>query len=159
MEVAFLKTVKDPEFVAEAEKTRVTLNPIPGTTLHNMIIEGLSIFAAQRKAQADPHAEGLALEWSLLRNRNIFRLSVVGSFLDREIPRASSERDAQAPGHGPSISAALRCSWRPAFCRSCDRYCPIAKIYTDLKTAKEVQTEQTVHLGCCGRVWERRGNR
>jgi hypothetical protein len=28
----FLKTLKDPEFVAEAKKTRMTLNPIPGTT-------------------------------------------------------------------------------------------------------------------------------
>ena len=35
--------------------------------------------------------------------------------------------------------------WR---CRSCDRNCSVAKIYADLKTAKEVQTEQTVHLGC-----------
>jgi hypothetical protein len=31
-EAAFLKTLKDPEFVAETEKTRMTLNPIPGTT-------------------------------------------------------------------------------------------------------------------------------
>jgi hypothetical protein len=37
------KTLSDPEFVAEAEKTRMTLNPIPGTTLHNMIVEGLSM--------------------------------------------------------------------------------------------------------------------
>ena len=46
VEAAFLKTLKDPEFVAEAEKTRMTLNPIPGTTLHNMIVEGLSMPAA-----------------------------------------------------------------------------------------------------------------
>jgi hypothetical protein len=51
-------------------------------TLHNMIVEGLSMPAAQRKAPVNPHAEGLAGEWSLLRNRNIFRLSAVGSFLD-----------------------------------------------------------------------------
>jgi hypothetical protein len=51
-----------PEFVAEAEKTRMTLNPIPGTTLHNMIVEGLSMPSPQRKAQADPCAEGLAQE-------------------------------------------------------------------------------------------------
>src|SRR4029450_5114588 len=38
-EAAFLKTLKDPEFVAEAEKTRMTLTPIPGATLHNMIVE------------------------------------------------------------------------------------------------------------------------
>ncbi|HWO42000.1 MAG TPA: tripartite tricarboxylate transporter substrate-binding protein [Candidatus Eisenbacteria bacterium] len=43
VEAAFLKTLKDPEFVAEAEKTRMTLNPIPGTTLHKMIVEGLSM--------------------------------------------------------------------------------------------------------------------
>jgi hypothetical protein len=48
VEAAFLKTLKDPEFVAEAEKTRMTLNPIPGTTLHNMIVEGLSMPAAFR---------------------------------------------------------------------------------------------------------------
>ena len=30
VEAAFLKTLKDPEFVAKAEKTRMTLNPIPG---------------------------------------------------------------------------------------------------------------------------------
>ena len=30
----------DPEFVTEDEKTRMTLNPIPGSTLHNMIVEG-----------------------------------------------------------------------------------------------------------------------
>jgi hypothetical protein len=41
--------LKDPEFVAEAEKTRMTLNPIPGTTLHNMIVEGLSMSAALKK--------------------------------------------------------------------------------------------------------------
>jgi hypothetical protein len=39
----------DPEFVAEAEKTRMTLNPIPGTTLHNMIVEGLSMPAARKE--------------------------------------------------------------------------------------------------------------
>jgi len=39
VEAAFLKTLKDPEFVAEADKTRMILNPIPGTTLYNMIVE------------------------------------------------------------------------------------------------------------------------
>ena len=39
----------DPEFVAEAEKTRMTLNPIPGTILHNMIVEGLSMPAALKE--------------------------------------------------------------------------------------------------------------
>jgi hypothetical protein len=49
VEAAFLKTLKDPEFVAEAEKTRMTLNPIPGTTLHNMIVEGLSMAPALKE--------------------------------------------------------------------------------------------------------------
>jgi hypothetical protein len=49
MEAAFLKTLKDPEFVAEAEKTRMTLNPIAGTTLHKMIVEGLSMPGALKE--------------------------------------------------------------------------------------------------------------
>ena len=49
VEAAFLKALKDPEFVAEAEKTRMTLNPIPGTTLHNMIVEGLPMPAALKE--------------------------------------------------------------------------------------------------------------
>ena len=40
---------RDPEFVAEAEKTQMTLNPIPGTTLNSMIVEGLSIPAPLNK--------------------------------------------------------------------------------------------------------------
>jgi hypothetical protein len=38
-----------PEFVAEAEKARMTLNPIPGTILHNMIVEDLSMPAALKE--------------------------------------------------------------------------------------------------------------
>lgn len=49
VEVVFLKTQKDPEFVAQAEKTRMILNPIPGTTLRNMIVEGLSMPAALKE--------------------------------------------------------------------------------------------------------------
>jgi tripartite-type tricarboxylate transporter receptor subunit TctC len=49
VEAAFLKTAKDPEFFAEAEKMRMTLNPIPGTTQANMIVEGLSLPAALRE--------------------------------------------------------------------------------------------------------------
>ena len=49
VEEAFLKTLKDPEFVAEAEKTRMTLNPIPGTTVHNMIVDGLPMPAALKE--------------------------------------------------------------------------------------------------------------
>jgi hypothetical protein len=48
---ALLKTLKEPEFVAEAEKARMTLNPIPRTTMQNMIVEALP---------SDPCAEGLA---------------------------------------------------------------------------------------------------
>jgi tripartite-type tricarboxylate transporter receptor subunit TctC len=49
VEAAFLKTLKDPEFIAEAEKARMTLSPIPGTTLHKMIVEGLSMPAALKE--------------------------------------------------------------------------------------------------------------
>jgi tripartite-type tricarboxylate transporter receptor subunit TctC len=45
-EAAFLKTLKDPEFLAEAEKTRMTVSPISGTELRKMIVEGLSMPAA-----------------------------------------------------------------------------------------------------------------
>jgi hypothetical protein len=38
----------------------MTLNPIPGTTLHNMIVEDVSMpRRPEREAQADPCAEGL----------------------------------------------------------------------------------------------------
>ena len=49
VEAAFLKTLKDPEFLAEAEKTRMTVSPIPGTELRNMIVEGLSMPAAMKE--------------------------------------------------------------------------------------------------------------
>jgi hypothetical protein len=49
VEAAFLKTLKDPEFVAEAEKTRMTLNPISGGTLHSMMVEGLSMPTALKE--------------------------------------------------------------------------------------------------------------
>jgi hypothetical protein len=38
MEAAFLKTLKDPEFVAEAEKTRMTFNSTPGTHCNMTLI-------------------------------------------------------------------------------------------------------------------------
>ena len=38
-----------PEFVAEADKKRMTSNRIPGTTLHNMIVEGLFMPAALKE--------------------------------------------------------------------------------------------------------------
>jgi tripartite-type tricarboxylate transporter receptor subunit TctC len=49
VEAAFLKTLKDPEFVAEAEKGRMSLNPIAGTALHKMIVEGLSMPAGLKE--------------------------------------------------------------------------------------------------------------
>jgi hypothetical protein len=53
----------DPEFVAEAEKTRMTLNPIPGANLHKHDRRRpIHARGPQRKAQADPCAEGLAGE-------------------------------------------------------------------------------------------------
>jgi hypothetical protein len=42
----------DPEFVAEAEKRRMTLNQIPGTTLHNIIVESLSMPAALKESSS-----------------------------------------------------------------------------------------------------------
>ena len=45
----FPETLRDTEFVAEAEKTRMTLKPIPGATLHKMIVEGLSMLAALKE--------------------------------------------------------------------------------------------------------------
>ena len=53
VEAAFLKSLKDSEYLAEAEKTRLTVNPIAGTELHKMIIEGLSM-PAPLKAKLKP---------------------------------------------------------------------------------------------------------
>jgi tripartite-type tricarboxylate transporter receptor subunit TctC len=49
VEAAFLKTLKDPEFLAEAEKTRMTLSPVSGTELRKMIVEGLSMPPAMKE--------------------------------------------------------------------------------------------------------------
>ena len=49
VEAAFLKSLKDPEFVAEADKTRMTVSPIPGNVLHKMVVEGLSMPAALKE--------------------------------------------------------------------------------------------------------------
>jgi hypothetical protein len=54
VEAAFLKTLKDPEFVAEPEKTRITLNPIPGATLHKMIVEALFPCPLRSKEKLTP---------------------------------------------------------------------------------------------------------
>ena len=53
VQAAFLKSLKDPEFLAEAEKTRLTVSPIAGTDLHKMIVEGLSM-PAPLKAKLKP---------------------------------------------------------------------------------------------------------
>ncbi len=49
VEAAFLKSLQDPEFIAEADKARMTVSPIAGTTLHKMIVEGLSMPAALKE--------------------------------------------------------------------------------------------------------------
>jgi hypothetical protein len=49
VEAAFLKTLKDPEFIAEAEKNANDLKPDPRPTLHNMIVEDLSMPAALKE--------------------------------------------------------------------------------------------------------------
>ena len=53
VEAAFLKSLKDPEFVAEAEKTRMTVSPIAGSDLQKMFAEGLSMSSAL-KAKLKP---------------------------------------------------------------------------------------------------------
>jgi hypothetical protein len=40
------------ELFLEAEKTRMTLNPIPGATLHNMIVDGLPMPAALKESSS-----------------------------------------------------------------------------------------------------------
>jgi hypothetical protein len=45
VQAAFLKTLQHPELVTEAEKARMTLNPISRTMLQNMIVDGLSMAA------------------------------------------------------------------------------------------------------------------
>ena len=53
VEAGFLKSLKDPEFVAEAEKTRMTVSPISGSDLQKMFAEGMSMPAAL-KAKLKP---------------------------------------------------------------------------------------------------------
>jgi len=86
MEAAFLKTLNDPEFVAEAEKTRMSLNPIPGTTLHNMIVEGLSMPRPSKKSSS----RSLRRRVSGRAGRYFGIRSICGEFFSRrEIPRES----------------------------------------------------------------------
>ena len=53
VEAGFLKSLRDPEFVAEAEKTRMTVSPISGSDLQKMFAEGMSMSAAL-KAKLKP---------------------------------------------------------------------------------------------------------
>ena len=62
VEAAFLKTLEDPEFVAEADKTRMTLNRSPDHLAPHDRRRPVDVRGTQRKAQADPCAEGLAGE-------------------------------------------------------------------------------------------------
>ena len=43
LEAALQKTLRDPELLAEAEKSRLSLGPIAGAQLRNMIADGLSM--------------------------------------------------------------------------------------------------------------------
>ena len=43
IEAAFQKTLGDAEFLAEAEKSKLTVSPISGTQVRGMIVEGLSM--------------------------------------------------------------------------------------------------------------------
>ena len=43
LEAAFQKTLRDPELLAEAEKSKLSLGPISGAQLRNMIVDGLSM--------------------------------------------------------------------------------------------------------------------
>jgi hypothetical protein len=63
VEAAFLKTLKDPEFVAEAEKTRNDLeSDLRDHPAQHDRRRPVHANRAQRKAQADPCAEGLSRE-------------------------------------------------------------------------------------------------
>jgi hypothetical protein len=43
LEAALQKTLRDPELIAEAEKSRLSLGPISGAQLRGMIADGLSM--------------------------------------------------------------------------------------------------------------------
>jgi hypothetical protein len=66
----------------------MTLNPIPGTALHNMIVEGLSMPAAlKERLKPILAAKGESGEpVSSLESVTSCEHRVVSSFLDREIP-------------------------------------------------------------------------
>jgi len=43
LEAALLKTLRDPDLIAEADKIKLSLGPIPGAQLRSMIVDGLSM--------------------------------------------------------------------------------------------------------------------
>lgn len=43
LEAAFQKTLRDPELLAEAAKSKLTISPISGERIRSMIVEGLSL--------------------------------------------------------------------------------------------------------------------
>ena len=49
VEAAFLKTLKESRVRRRTRENTNDLNPIPGTTLHSMIVEGLSMPAALKE--------------------------------------------------------------------------------------------------------------
>jgi hypothetical protein len=49
VEAVFLKTLKDSGVRRRSREKPNDLEPIPGTTLHNMIVEGLSMPAALKE--------------------------------------------------------------------------------------------------------------
>ena len=45
---AFQKTVKDPEFVAELQRTNVELDPLPGAAVEQLVVRTLNVPATVR---------------------------------------------------------------------------------------------------------------
>ena len=43
IEAAFQKTLRDPELITEAERSKLNISPISGDELRGMILEGLSM--------------------------------------------------------------------------------------------------------------------
>jgi hypothetical protein len=102
VEVSF-ETLKDPKFVAEAEKTRMTLpDPRDHPAQHDRR-RPVHARGPQRKAQADPCAKGLAGE-PVAISESVASCDHRGEFfLDREIPRESEviELFKKLVGAGP----------------------------------------------------------
>jgi hypothetical protein len=52
-ESAFQKTLRDPELIAEAERSKLNISPISGAELHSMILESYRCLKTSREAPAD----------------------------------------------------------------------------------------------------------